>query len=97
MSEKDFQRQVIDLAHILGWAVYHPWLSKFSERGWPDLAIVKPPRLVLAELKTEKGKLTEHQVRWVDLLTNCAGVEVYVWRPSQLHGEIVQALRGPIC
>jgi hypothetical protein len=28
LSERDFQRQVLDLARILGWTAYHPMLSK---------------------------------------------------------------------
>ena len=86
MTERDFMRQVTDLAKILGWAVYHPWLSIRSERGWPDLALCKPPRLVLAELKREKAKVTPAQIEWLDRLGQCPQVEVYVWRPSDLDG-----------
>ena len=32
-----------------------------SERGWPDLALVRPPRFLLAELKTDKGMTTPSQ------------------------------------
>ena len=83
-TEKDFMAQVVDLAKILGWSVYHPWLSIRSERGWPDLALVKPPRLVLAELKREKAKLSPSQEKWLSMLSGCPQVEVYVWRPSNL-------------
>jgi len=38
ISEREFHRQVLDLAGSLGWAAYHPALSKWSERGWPDIA-----------------------------------------------------------
>ena len=60
VTEKEFMRQVSDLARIFGWRVYHPWLSIHSERGWPDLALVKPPRLILAELKRENGRVSPH-------------------------------------
>jgi len=92
MSERDFQRQVLDLARILGWTAYHPMLSKWSERGWPDLAMVRPPRLVFAELKAERGQTTPHQERWLDLLGRCAGVEAYLWRPSDIE-RIAEVLR----
>ena len=85
IAEKDFQRQVLELARIYGWHAYHPALSKWSERGWPDLAMVRPPRLVFAELKSETGKVTEHQERWLALLGACPGVEVFLWRPSDLE------------
>jgi len=82
LTEREFQRQVLDLAGILGWTIYHPALSKWSERGWPDLALVRPPRFVLAELKRESGKTSEHQDRWLDMLRACPGIETYLWRPS---------------
>ena len=92
ITEKDFQRQVTDLAAMLGWTWYHPALSKWSERGWPDLALVRPPRLLFAELKRETGKTTPHQDRWLALLGACPGVEVHTWRPSQLQ-QIAEVLR----
>lgn len=86
VTEAQFMRQVLDLARIFGWSSYHPMLSKWSERGWPDLALVKPPRFILAELKRENGKTTPHQDRWLEMLRGCPGVEVYLWRPSDLDG-----------
>lgn len=85
ITEAAFLRQVLDLAGILGWAAYHPALSKWSERGWPDLALCRPPRLILAELKREDGRTTLHQDRWLDMLGACPGVETYLWRPSDLE------------
>ena len=49
VTEAQFLRQVLDLARIYRWMAYHPALSKWSERGWPDLALVRPPRLLLAQ------------------------------------------------
>jgi hypothetical protein len=92
ITEREFQRQVTDLADLLGWAFYHPQLSKWSERGWPDLALVRPPRLVFAELKRESGKTTPHQDRWLGLLRGVPGVEVFLWRPSDLE-TIADVLR----
>lgn len=93
LTEKDFQRQVVELAKILGWRVYHPFLSKWSERGFPDLTMVRPRdrRLIFAELKRDKGRLTDAQVEWQELLgaldtrgsgANWTSVEVYVWHPA---------------
>jgi hypothetical protein len=85
-SEKEWLEQVRKLAvEFYGWELYHPWLSIRSARGWPDIALVRPPRLILAELKTDKGKLRPSQERWLALLGQCPGVEVYVWRPSDLE------------
>lgn len=92
VTEAEFQRQVLDLARIYRWSAYHPQLSKWSERGWPDLALVRPPRLVFAELKRENGRTTEHQDRWLGLLGGVPAVEVYLWRPSDLE-QIAAVLR----
>lgn len=92
LTEKDFQAQVVDLARLYGYRVYHPWLSIRSERGWPDLALFKPGRFLLAELKTEKGKLTEKQVEMLADL-EASGVEVHIWRPSDWDA-LHEVLRG---
>lgn len=84
LSERDFQRQVLDLARIYRWRAYHPMLSKWSERGFPDLTLVRPPRLIFAELKRDRGQTTIHQDEWAQLLAGCPGVEYYLWRPSDL-------------
>jgi hypothetical protein len=92
LTEKQWLRQVTDLAHLYRWRTFHPWLSIRSERGWPDLALVRPPRLVLAELKTDHGKVTLPQQEWLDLLGACSGVEVHLWRPSDFN-DLVEVLR----
>lgn len=92
VTESQFLRQVRDLARIFGWATYHPFLSKWSEKGWPDLTLCRPPRIVLAELKTDTGKISEEQDRWLGMLGDCPGVEVYLWRPADFD-RVVEILR----
>lgn len=89
LTEKQWLNQVVELARLLGWSTYHPWLSIHSASGWPDLALVRE-RLILAELKAEKGKVSIDQRLWLDRLI-VAGVECYVWRPSQFD-EVVNIL-----
>lgn len=93
ITEKAFMRQVTDLAEMLGWVTYHPWLSIHSPRGWPDLALCRPPRLILAELKAEKGKVSDHQERWAVLLKAVPGVEYFLWRPSDIE-DVAAVLQG---
>lgn len=91
VTERDFQRQVLDLARLFQWRAYHPFLSKWSERGFPDLTLVRGSRLVFAELKRDMGRTTPAQDEWLGLLgATCA--EVYVWRPADLD-IIAEALR----
>lgn len=52
-----------------------------GSRGFPDLVLVRPPRVIFAELKAEDGAVSEHQRVWIDWLMRCPGVEVYLWRP----------------
>lgn len=85
VTEAEFQRQVLDLARMFGWSSYHPKLSKWSERGWPDLAMVRGPRLIFAELKRENGKTSEHQDHWLGLLRAVPSIEVFLWRPSDFE------------
>ena len=92
ITEKEFLRQVADLGRLFNWRTYHPWLSIHSERGWPDVAMVRPPRLILAELKTDRGKVTPHQQEWLDLLGACPGVETYLWRPADFD-RITEVLK----
>ena len=105
ITEKDFQATVIDLARSLGWIVGFTHDSRKSEPGEPDLRMVRPPRVIFAELKTVKGKLTKGrytksgrwlpgQDQWQDALISCPGVEYYLWRPDGLDGEIERILGG---
>jgi len=43
------------------------------------------------ELKSEKGKLTEAQCEWLDLLAKVPGVEAHCFKPSdwsQIEGTL---------
>lgn len=85
ITEKQFESQIRDLAKIFRWKFYHPFLSKWSERGWPDITLLRDRRLILAELKSEKGKLSVHQARWLWALRKVPGIEVYIWRPRHIE------------
>jgi len=91
ITEAQFREQIRDLAKTFGWMFYFTWQSFHSPKGWPDVALCKPPRLILAELKSETGQPTESQRMWLYTLQNCPGCEVYLWRPSDFD-EIVSIL-----
>jgi len=92
MSEAKFQRTVMKIAVQLNWLIYHTHNSIGSAAGFPDLCMVKDRRYIMAELKTEKGKVSVEQQRWIDALKRTAIIEVYLWRPSMME-EIVEILR----
>ena len=83
VNERDFTTQIRDLARLLGWARYHTWLSQHSPAGFPDEILVRPPRIVFAELKTDTGKPTPMQTEWLDQLAACH-LEVFLWRPHMI-------------
>ena len=82
ISEKDFMESIVQLARNTGWMVYHPYDSRRSEPGFPDLVMTKHKRLVIAEIKTEKGKTSPAQDKWLETLRTARGVKVKLWRPS---------------
>lgn len=92
MTEKQLQQAIVDCARLLGWLVFHPYDSRKSEPGFPDLVMVRD-RVVYAELKRAGGSTTPAQQKWIHALRE-AGEEVHVWRPVDwTRGTIEAALR----
>lgn len=89
MTEKEFMRQVIDIATIHGWMHYHTHDSRRSTPGFPDLVLVRE-RIIFAELKTDAGKATAAQTQWLDAIA-LAGGDAYLWRPKDWR-QIVATL-----
>ena len=71
-------------ARLNDWLFFHDWDSRKNAPGFPDLVLVKPPRIIFAELKRQRGRVRPMQTVWLDALGGCAGVETYLWRPSDL-------------
>ena len=103
ISEKDFSRQVEDLLKTFHWRWCH-FRPARTERGWrtalsghqgfPDYIATKGNRLLFAELKSEKGKLSPEQELWIDSLREC--VRHITLEPVQVgkmtmppHGKLV--------
>ncbi len=80
-TEKQFQAQVVGLARLCGWRVYHTHDSRRSEPGFPDLVLLKGVRAVVAELKVGRNTTTAEQREWL-AAWRAAGVETYEWRPA---------------
>lgn len=91
MTEREFQDALVQFAQLVGWRVAHFRNARtgsgahmtpvaYDGRGFPDLVLVRE-RVVFVEVKSERGRLRDDQVVWIDDLA-AAGVEAYVWRPS---------------
>ena len=91
ISERDWQKRVTKWAKDLGWTVQTTYFSPYSSRGILDLSMCRPPRFILAELKTDRGKLRPEQREWIDLVGKC-GIEVFVWKPSD-EKQVLEILK----
>lgn len=96
LTEKQFQRQIEDLAALLGWSrKYHNLYAVGSDPGYPDLTLLHPDLGVLwLEVKGVRGRPSAEQVGWLRDIRR-AGFHGYVVFPRDI--EIVDALlRGDI-
>ena len=90
MSEREFQDQVITLAKVYDWMCVHfrpaltsdgRWLTHIQgDVGFPDLVLARRGRVIMAELKSEKGKWGPGQLEWKEAL----GLIHYLWRPHDI-------------
>jgi hypothetical protein len=96
ISERRFMAQVVRLAELLGWRAWHdnatnaPRACKAcaarlpvvrNAAGMLDLILMRRPRVVWAELKADRGKLTDEQLATLIEL-RASHQEAYVWKPS---------------
>ena len=93
LTEKQFMAQVVELATVLGWSVYHTFDSRRSAAGWPDLALWRQGTFALVELKRAGGKVSVAQQLTIAGLRE-AGVCAGVWRPGD-WGAITQWMQRP--
>lgn len=84
MSEAQLQAKIIQWALAAHWKVYHVPDSRRSVPGFPDLELLRAPRLIKAELKREGEDPTPDQAAWLEAYRGVPGLEVYIWRPRDL-------------
>src|SRR5437870_12741842 len=102
LKESQLQKAILELAQRLGWRVAHFRTSKAESGayltaqsghlGFPDLVLLRPPRLVFAELKSVKGRLSVEQGLWLNGLKTVAGVETFCWRPDDWTSGTIEAV-----
>jgi hypothetical protein len=92
MSEAQWQALIMQFAKLHGWWAMHPYDSRRTERGWPDLVLIRPPEFVLVELKTDKGRVSPEQRHVLDMLDGC-GVEAWIWRPKDERDAFARLAR----
>jgi hypothetical protein len=95
-TERAWMGQVLAYARLMGWRAHHDNATNAPRRcsacgslrrlprnapGMLDLILIRRPRIVWVELKSQRGRLSDDQRCWLDDLRAC-GQEVYIWRPS---------------
>ena len=88
MTEAELQAAIVDTAELAGWLVFHDHDSRLNPAGLPDLVLVKPPRVVFLELKSEKGRVRPEQQIWLDALAGCDTIASALIRPDNLETVI---------
>ena len=95
-NEATWQKQVLAAADTFGWHYFHDQATNTPRKctvcgayrrgprnvkGFPDLVLLRGPRMIVAELKDEYGTVTDEQRAWLDWFAAIPGVEVFTWRP----------------
>lgn len=108
MAEDALQESVVDLAATYGWLVHHTrpartaagsWRTPIQgHKGFPDLVLAQPGRVLFVELKSTHGALSDAQQEWANVLSRIGSdpaVTWRVWRPADwFSGEIRRVLGG---
>lgn len=94
ITHVEWQEQVVQLSHLLGWNHLHvrrtigrgkKWTTSTNVKGWPDLFMWHPNRGFFAvELKVGKDEATDEQVAVLASL-GAAGARTAVWYPHDLE------------
>jgi hypothetical protein len=96
VSERDWQRQLVELATLYGFDTIHHrpamrangrWMTATSgsgAKGEPDLFLYRPGRHLWIEAKAEGGRLSPDQRETIARMRE-AGCEVHVFMPSDLE------------
>jgi hypothetical protein len=97
MTEGQFQQRILETAHLYKWRVAHfrpamnrsgRWSTPIEgDRGLPDLVLARGGRVLLAELKSDRGRLGPGQREWLDAL----GGHGRLWRPEN-WGDVLAEL-----
>jgi len=92
LTEKVLQDNILEVAKLFRWrrAHFRPARTKHGWRtpvqadgkGFPDLILVKPPRLIIAEVKRQDTYPNEYQREWLEDFAGLGCVEVYTWKPQ---------------
>lgn len=93
LTEAEFQEMCVARARARGWLVHHDRRQDKGiggDPGFPDLVLAKNGRIIFAELKSQRGRITQEQSHWIHHLNPewdfpdkyHDEVHVHIWRPA---------------
>lgn len=99
MSEKTLTDLVKNTLRNTGWMSAHfhdsrrevkpgVFIGDAAAKGFPDIVAIRRTRLLVAELKSDKGKFRDGQENWLDAFAGI-GAEVFVWRPDHWNNDAI--------
>lgn len=83
--ESSFQAWIVREARCQGWRAFHAFDMRNSAAGFPDLVLVRAERMIVVEVKTDAGRVSDAQREWLGALGLVDGCTAYVWRPRDRH------------
>lgn len=91
MTERQLQDGIVAAARRLGYLVYHPFDSRRSEPGYPDLTIVGHGKILFIECKSITGRPSAAQWKWIRTIRE-TGQEVFIVIPAD-YDDVLAALQ----
>ena len=98
MTEEQWLSRVLETACLHGWRCQHVRPAR-TARGWrtpvqghvgaPDLLLARDGVLLVAELKSDRGRLGPGQREWLD----AAGAHARLWKPQDWAAVLAELER----
>jgi Holliday junction resolvase len=90
--ERHLQAGLEEHLRLTGWRYYHTHNSSRSVAGFPDIVALRGSRILVAEIKTERGRVSTAQRGWLAAF-EAAGVSAYLWRLPGDWAQVGEVLR----
>jgi len=100
VTEDELVGGLLDAMKLTGWRYWHARRSDHAlwvgTQGWPDITALSPrldSALLVIECKSDLGRLTDEQARWIARL-HYAGITTAVIRPAGYDRALRLILAG---
>jgi len=88
LTEADITKQIRDMLRSLRVMHVKIWQGLMSEKGISDIVGVHNGRFFAIEIKTAKGKVSEHQERFLQRVRDAGGIAIV----ARCCEDVVEAL-----